>query len=284
MHALRGISADAVIHELTALKSAPARHGGMVPTDRLPIEGTADLLVAADVVGATTFVTQSIIMGYGYRDHGDRLLTEDDSFGQPAGDANDPHIAAMLSTEQQAFTAPSVSRCATGCSTAATSKRNVRRWPSARFQLPAADCSGGSITRTPPSPPLRRWNAARPATRTTSSMTGPLRGKGLHRDGPGARDAAPTQSAPLGAATRGPVCDVVRLRHINACVERQSEHELGWSPKYRPTKRASQPWPTEAGGRRQRRCAAVAPRCRLRERASCQRHAEMAGISRTLAT
>jgi nucleoside-diphosphate-sugar epimerase len=106
VHALRGISADAVIHELTALKSAPARHGGMVPTDRLRIEGTTNLLVAADVVGATTFVTQSIIMGYGYRDHGDRLLTEDDSFGQPAGDANDPHIAAMLSTEQQAFTAP----------------------------------------------------------------------------------------------------------------------------------------------------------------------------------
>jgi nucleoside-diphosphate-sugar epimerase len=106
LRALEGITADAVIHELTALKTAPARHSGMAATDRLRIDGTANLLAAAEAVGATTFVTQSIIFGYGYCDHGDRVLTEDDPFGGPAGNAGDPHIAAMLSTEQQAFTAP----------------------------------------------------------------------------------------------------------------------------------------------------------------------------------
>ena len=84
---MKGLSADAVIHELTALKTAPARHSGMAATDRLRIGGTANLLAAAETMGATTFLTQSIIFGYGYRDHGDRVLTEEDPFGRPAGNA-----------------------------------------------------------------------------------------------------------------------------------------------------------------------------------------------------
>jgi hypothetical protein len=44
--------------------------------------------------------------GYGYRDHGPAVLTEQAPFGRPAGDRTDPHLAAMLSTEQQAFSAP----------------------------------------------------------------------------------------------------------------------------------------------------------------------------------
>ena len=106
LRALKGISADAVIHELTVLKTAPARHRGMAVTDRLRIDGTANLLAAAETTGATTFVTQSMVFGYGYRDHGDRILTEAEPFGRPAGNAGDPHVAAMASTEQQAFTAP----------------------------------------------------------------------------------------------------------------------------------------------------------------------------------
>jgi nucleoside-diphosphate-sugar epimerase len=106
LRAVKRLTADAVIHELTALKQAPARHRGMVQTDRLRVEGTANLLAAAESLGAARFVTQSIIFGYGYRDHGGRVLTEDDPFGVPVGSANDPHVAAMLSTEQQAFDAP----------------------------------------------------------------------------------------------------------------------------------------------------------------------------------
>jgi nucleoside-diphosphate-sugar epimerase len=109
-HALRraldGLSADAVIHELTALRTPPARHRGMAMTDRLRTEGSTILLAAAEVLGARRFLTQSIIFGYGYRDHGDRVITEDDPFGRPAGNAGDPHLRAMLSAEQQAFSAP----------------------------------------------------------------------------------------------------------------------------------------------------------------------------------
>jgi len=104
LRAVDGLTADAVIHELTALSRPPTHHSGMRSTDLLRTEGTAN--AAAGELGAERFVTQSIILGYGYRDHGDRELTEDDPFGVPQGDRADPHLAAMLSTEQQAFTAP----------------------------------------------------------------------------------------------------------------------------------------------------------------------------------
>jgi nucleoside-diphosphate-sugar epimerase len=106
LRAVDGDWADAVIHELTALRKPPTRHRGMAMTDRLRTEGTANLLAAADALGAKRFLTQSIIFGYGYRDHGPELLTEDAPFGRPAGDQTDPHLAAMLSTERQAFSAP----------------------------------------------------------------------------------------------------------------------------------------------------------------------------------
>jgi nucleoside-diphosphate-sugar epimerase len=106
LHAVDGLAADAVIHELTALREPPLRHSGMALTDRLRTEGTANLLAAAEVLGARRFVTQSFILGYGYHDHGAHVLTERDPFGRLAGDPCDPHVAAMLATEQQAFTAP----------------------------------------------------------------------------------------------------------------------------------------------------------------------------------
>lgn len=106
LRAVAGHRADAVIHELTALRKPPRRHRGMAMTNRLRTEGTANLLAAADALGARRFLTQSIIFGYGFRDHGDRVLTERDPFGHPAGDHTDPHVAAMRSTEQQAFSTP----------------------------------------------------------------------------------------------------------------------------------------------------------------------------------
>jgi nucleoside-diphosphate-sugar epimerase len=103
LRAVGGLSADAVIHELTALSTAPTRHRGMAETDRLRTDGTTNLMIAAEWIGATTFMTQSIIFGYGYRDHGDQVITEADPFGLPTGTKSDPHVAAMLSTERQAF-------------------------------------------------------------------------------------------------------------------------------------------------------------------------------------
>lgn len=106
LRAVDGMHADAVLHELTALTKPPMRHSGMMPTDVLRTDGTANLLAAADILGAKRFITQSIIFGYGMRDHGDTVLTETSPFGARAGNRNDPHIAAMRANEEQAFTAP----------------------------------------------------------------------------------------------------------------------------------------------------------------------------------
>lgn len=101
-----GMAADAVIHEMTALSKPPLRHSGMAMTDRLRTEGTANLLAVARLIGARRFLTQSIILGYGYCDHGENVVTEDYPFGGRRGDRNDPHVVAVRSTEDQAFTAP----------------------------------------------------------------------------------------------------------------------------------------------------------------------------------
>src|ERR687884_525584 len=62
--------------------------------DRDPLLRAVDgLLAAAESLGARRFLTQSVIFGYGYYDHGDHLLTEDDPFGRTAGNAGDAHIA-----------------------------------------------------------------------------------------------------------------------------------------------------------------------------------------------
>jgi nucleoside-diphosphate-sugar epimerase len=105
LRAVDGHSADAIINELTALKKPPTHHHDMARTNRLRVEGTANLLAAGEVLGSSRFVTQSMIFGYGYRDHGDDVITEEAPFGRVAGDQSDPHVAAMLSTEQQAFRA-----------------------------------------------------------------------------------------------------------------------------------------------------------------------------------
>jgi nucleoside-diphosphate-sugar epimerase len=83
LEAVDGRQADAVVNQLTALKKIPTRHRDMALTDRLRVEGTANLLAAARAIGARRFVTQSMIYGYGYGDQGPQVLTEDDPFGLP---------------------------------------------------------------------------------------------------------------------------------------------------------------------------------------------------------
>lgn len=106
--AVRGLEADAVVHQLTALKKAPMRHRGLAPTNRLRIEGTANLLAAAHALGARRFVTQSNLFGYGYGNLGDHVHTEKDTFGQGGYGRFDQHIAALRSTEQQTFNAAGI--------------------------------------------------------------------------------------------------------------------------------------------------------------------------------
>jgi nucleoside-diphosphate-sugar epimerase len=100
LKALHGLRADAVIHELTALRKPPARHSGMTQTNRLRTIGTENLLAAAQQLGATRFLTQSIVFGYGYTDHRERILGEGAPFGRGNGGKCGPHLQAMRVNEE----------------------------------------------------------------------------------------------------------------------------------------------------------------------------------------
>jgi len=107
--AARHIRADAVIHQLTALARPPIRYRDLDQTNDLRIRGTRHLLELAAAVGATRFVTQSFLGGYGYADHGEAILTEEDHFGPPGRPAGlERALAAMRSGEQQVLTSADV--------------------------------------------------------------------------------------------------------------------------------------------------------------------------------
>jgi nucleoside-diphosphate-sugar epimerase len=105
LRAVDGLEAEAVIHQLTALKNASPRVRADDPTNALRIRGTGNLLDVARAVGARRFLIQSLIFGYGYGYHGARELPEDDPFGRPQGGYCDPLIAGLQSAERQAFAA-----------------------------------------------------------------------------------------------------------------------------------------------------------------------------------
>src|SRR5947209_2714278 len=84
LRAVKGVQADAVIHALTALKKTPLRHQDMYATNALRDVGTTNLLAAAREVGARRFVAESMTLGYGYGDWGEKVITEDGPFA-PAG-------------------------------------------------------------------------------------------------------------------------------------------------------------------------------------------------------
>lgn len=108
LRAVDGLGAEAVMHQATALRTAARTLRPDDPTLALRRAGTAHLLAAARVVGAHRFVTQSLITGYGYRDHGARVLTEDDPFGEPVGNVGDLVAAGSVATERQVFEAEGI--------------------------------------------------------------------------------------------------------------------------------------------------------------------------------
>lgn len=108
LRALDGLSADAVVHQLTALKAPKLRLTADDPSNVLRTRGTAHLLDAAGVLGAEKFVTQSLVLGYGYRDHSDRPLTEDDPFGVRAGTVADHVVTGLVEAEERVFAADHV--------------------------------------------------------------------------------------------------------------------------------------------------------------------------------
>jgi nucleoside-diphosphate-sugar epimerase len=110
LRAVEGDQANAVIHEATALRNASATQRRLHndPTTALRIAGTANLLAAARLLGARRFLTQSLALGYGYVDHGDRELTEHDPFGLPRGGLVDPVVAGLHATEDQVLNAQGI--------------------------------------------------------------------------------------------------------------------------------------------------------------------------------
>ena len=105
--AVRDVRADAVIHQLTALGTRNTLKA-IQRTNALRTTGTAHLLATARAVGAHRFLTQSIVFGYGFRDHGPHVLTEDDPFGEPVSGLVGKGMAAIRSTEEQVFSANEV--------------------------------------------------------------------------------------------------------------------------------------------------------------------------------
>ena len=170
-HQVLGLTRDpagAVIHELTALRKPPLRHSGMALTNRLRTQGTGNLLAAAEALGARRFLTQSVIFGYGYRDHGPRPLTEQDPFGRPAGTAATGRWPPCCPPSGRPSAPPRGSPCATAATPPGCGPCSP---PGAGCPWPGAGCSAGSTTPTPPRPPLPPSSTAAPGRLTTSSTT-----------------------------------------------------------------------------------------------------------------
>lgn len=106
--ALHGRSADAVIHQATAITKTPTFHRDLDRTDALRDEGTRNLLRAARELGATRFVTQSFFLGYGWRDHGEVFLSEEHPFGELGQGAFDRHLRSLTSNEDQVLGADGI--------------------------------------------------------------------------------------------------------------------------------------------------------------------------------
>ncbi|MEJ3742605.1 NAD(P)-dependent oxidoreductase [Actinomycetes bacterium KLBMP 9797] len=103
LRAFEGIKADVVVHAATALRKPPMTHKGMFGTDDLRVAGTANLIEAAELAGVRRFIGENIAIGYGYRDFGDRVLTEADEFAAPVTDPKiNRHLEGMREKERLA--------------------------------------------------------------------------------------------------------------------------------------------------------------------------------------
>lgn len=99
--AVQGLRVDTMVHAATALRKAPMRHRDMYATDELRVTGTTHLMEAARLTGARRVIAESMVFGYGYRDFGDDVRTEEGAPFAPPGDrAVEPHVNGMRIKEQ----------------------------------------------------------------------------------------------------------------------------------------------------------------------------------------
>jgi nucleoside-diphosphate-sugar epimerase len=85
LRAVDGMKADAAIHAATALRKVPMRHQGMAATNALRIQGTRNLIEAAQAMGVRRLIVESMHFGYGYGDFGERVITETNTQFAPPG-------------------------------------------------------------------------------------------------------------------------------------------------------------------------------------------------------
>jgi nucleoside-diphosphate-sugar epimerase len=85
LRAVDGLPADAAIHAATALRKVPMRHRDMAATDALRVQGTRNLIEAAQAIGVRRLIVESMHFGYGYGDFGDRMITETNTPFAPPG-------------------------------------------------------------------------------------------------------------------------------------------------------------------------------------------------------
>jgi nucleoside-diphosphate-sugar epimerase len=109
MDAMLEAQPDAVVHQATAQPTAnnPRRmRAALAATDRLRTEGTANLLAAADAVGARRFVAQSI--AFAYAPVGPRVVDEDAPLNLNAPRQLKPVVEAVADLERQVLGASGV--------------------------------------------------------------------------------------------------------------------------------------------------------------------------------
>ncbi len=234
--ALTGASADVVVHELTALTKAPARHRDMIQTNRLRTEGTKNLLDAAHVVGARKFVTQSIIFGYGYTDHGDNLVTEENPFGQLHSGKANPHVAAMLANERLAGEADGITGIALryGLFYGADVQNYATMLRKRKLPIP-----------TKPNNPLSWIHIDDAASATAAAVVGggagaynivddkPASWREMFTSMASALDAPPPRALPPGLIRlAAPYVATIALDTTLRVSNAKAKAELGWTPEY----------------------------------------------------
>jgi len=251
LDAVRGERADAVIHELTALGTTKMRDA-MRGTNELRTTATAHLLAAAHAVGAHRFLTQSIVFGYGYRDHGAHVLTEDDPFGEPVSGPLAPAIAAMRSTEEQVFTADEIEGVALryGLFYGQDSFTRMINGLVRRRRLPVPSSGGGFMA-------LIHLEDAAAATVAALEKGRPGQAYNIVDDGPVRwADYIDALATGLGARRprRIPVWMLRAIPYVHTLMttsmrvsNAKARRELGWAPAV-PTYREGVPLVTAPGG------------------------------------
>lgn len=109
--AVEKVSPEMVFHLLTALpKAGPMRAADLKATNRLRIEGTRNLIEAATAAGVRRLVAESMVLVYGFGDHGESPLAEDALDLESPDSSADASLesAASLARDQPPFLAPVV--------------------------------------------------------------------------------------------------------------------------------------------------------------------------------